>query len=147
MERLILNVHLRGKHALGHVEAALAKGLGLAPGNLPSVEAEDAETQPILLDHELSKSHRPRAFRTAVTAYVDPTSGLVARDLELGRILAKALLTDALAPVPDGEDPYQWLLIKPDGRVFEVSEVPDETEEADDVVIDDAPALLRPFAG
>ena len=94
----------------------------------------------------------------AALAYARDTGGPALRAMtfaERGALLkrmstalheARELLVDALAPRPDDDDPYPWLLVKPDGRTFVVSQTLDEGEEADDVVVDDAPAALKPWA-
>ncbi len=146
-DRTILNVHLRGAHSDDAVVAALSRGLAVDRERIRDIAAEDARTAPVLLDRAVAEAKRARAFRTTVSTYVDPAQGVttLGDDLALARLLARELLVDALAPLPESEDPYQWLLVKPDGRAFVVSQTVDD-DELDDVVVDDAPAALVPWA-
>lgn len=146
-ERTILNVHLRGAHSDEAVVGALSRGLAVGRERIRDIAADDARSAPVLLDRAVADAKRARAFRTTISTYVDPEQGVaLGDDLALARLLARELLVDALAPLPESDDPYQWLLVKPDGRTYVVSQKLDDSDEADDVVVDDAPAALVPWA-
>jgi hypothetical protein len=146
-ERTILNVHLRGAQTDDAIVGALARALALPREHIRDLSADDAAAAPLLLERGVADTKRARAFRTTISAYVDPSRGIaLGDDLALARVLARELLVDALAPHPDQDDPYQWILVKPDGRTFVVSQTLDEGDEADDVVVNDAPAALVPYA-
>jgi hypothetical protein len=146
-ERTILNVHLRGAQTDDAVVGALSRALGLPREHIRDLAADDVDGAAVLLERGVANTKRARAFRTTISAYVDPTQGVaLGDDLALARVLARELLVDALAPRPDDDDPYLWILVKPDGRTFVVSQTLDEGDEADDVVVNDAPAALKPWA-
>jgi hypothetical protein len=58
-------------------------------------------------------------------------------DLALAEHLARRFAQDALvSPPAGGEDPYQWLLVRPDGTIVNVTEIATDDDE-DGIVIAD----------
>lgn len=129
----ILTVHLR--HHVDEVElrAALAALLRI---DLADIAPLETASPALLVPYQYTA--RTRGFRSTIEVYAGrlPDSD-DNTDLRLAKSLAKRFAQDALITPPSGgDDPYRWLLVRPDGTSTEVAEVPpDEDEEDDGVVI------------
>jgi hypothetical protein len=129
----ILTVHLRERVSEEALRDELARLLGLAKEDLAPL---DAATPATLVPYQYTL--RARGFLVTIEVYAGrapesaPTS-----DLALAAHLARHFALDALvSPPAGGEDPYHWLLVRPDGTTANVTEVASDDDE-DGIVIAD----------
>ena len=127
----ILTVHLREHVPEEELRDALAKVFGVAKEKLALLE--DA-TPATLIPYQYTP--RSRGFLLTIEVYAGRASESGPKsDLALAARLAKHFAQDALiSPPAGGEDPYRWLLIRPDGTTINVAEIPSEGDE-DGIVI------------
>jgi hypothetical protein len=129
----ILTVHLRECVPEDALRDELAKLLGLAKEDLAPLEAATAATR---VPYQYTP--RRRGFRVTIEVYAGrvPASATTS-DLALAEQLARRFAQDALISPPAGsEDPYRWLLVRPDGTTANVTEVVLDDDE-DGIVIAD----------
>lgn len=90
----------------------LAKLLGLANEDLAPL---DAATPATLVPYQYTL--RARGFLVTIEVYAGRAPGSAPKsDLALAQHLAQHFAQDALVSPPrGGGDPYQWLLVRPDG--------------------------------
>jgi hypothetical protein len=109
----MLGVMLRDDIPSASILAVLRRSLGVTVVDFREYRAGD-----VLVEHV---SH-PRGFRTQLTVHIRPEVPLE-DDVALARLLASELGMDVLATPPEARDnPYEMLLVKPDGSVFVVHE-------------------------
>lgn len=127
----IIMVHLRGRVHETELRDELALLLGLSREDLAPLEAATPAT---LVPYQYTA--RARGFLSTIEVYAGQVLKTVPRtDLSVAAHLAKRFAQDALISPPGGsDDPYQWLLVRPDGTTAEVAEVPQDDDE-DGIVI------------
>jgi hypothetical protein len=110
----ILTVHLRERVPEEALRDELAKLLGLARADLAPL---DAATPATLVPYQYTP--RARGFLLTIEVYAGRAPKSAPRsDLALAEHLARRFAQDALvSPPAGGEDPYQWLLVRPDGTI------------------------------
>ncbi len=104
--------------------AEVVKGVKEATGATVDTEGDDAA---IIVEID----RYPIGFRTDVTLWVDPAQAtLPADDEALGLLLAKTFDEDVLVPPGplclDPPDPGEHLMVRPDGRMFDVFSTDDD---------------------
>jgi hypothetical protein len=129
----ILIVHLRERVPEETLRDELAKLLGLAKEDLVPIDAATATTR---VPYQYTP--RARGFQATIELYTGraPASAPTS-DLALAEHIARHFAQDVLiSPPAGGEDPYRWLLVRPDGTTADVAEIASDDEE-DAIVIAD----------
>jgi hypothetical protein len=130
----ILTVHLRERVPEEALRDELARLLGLSKEDLAPL---DAATPATLVPYQYTP--RARGFLVTIEVYAGRASESAPRsDLALAQQLARRFAQDALVSPLTGEDPYRWLLVRPDGTTANVTEVAPGDEEEDGIVISDS---------
>ncbi|MBI5501031.1 MAG: hypothetical protein HY907_12370 [Deltaproteobacteria bacterium] len=81
---------------------------------------------------------RSKGFRTSVSVVLVGRApvGWPRTDLELGKAVARFFSQDVVVDPADGDpNPFRWLLVRPDGSEFPVSEIPPEDDEDEDGIV------------
>jgi hypothetical protein len=127
----ILTVHLRDRVPEDALRDELAQLLGVSKGDIAPL---DTATPMTLVPYQYTT--RARGFLSTVEVYAGRVPESVARsELIVAEHLAKRFAQDALISPPAGsDDPYRWLLVRPDGTTANVTEVPPDDDE-DSIVI------------
>ena len=127
----ILTVHLRDRIAEDTLRHELAHLFGVSELHIAPLDAATPET---LVPYQYTE--RARGFLSTVEIYagrVPPSTAW--SDLIVAAHLAKKVTQDALIAPPDGSnDPYRWLLVRPDGTTAAVTEAPQHDDD-DGIVI------------
>lgn len=127
----ILTVHLRDRVSEDALRDELAQLLGLSKDDVVPL---DAATPITLVPYQYTA--RSRGFLSTIEVYAGraPESAS-SSDLALAQRLAQRFAQDALiSPPAEGDQPYRWLLVRPDGTTTSVTEVPQDDDE-DGIVI------------
>jgi hypothetical protein len=129
----ILTVHLRGRIREDELRDELAQLLGVSRENLAPL---DGATPATLVPYQYTQ--RARGFLSTIEVYAGRLPESVPRtDLGVAERLASRFAQDALISPPAGSnDPYRWLLVRPDGTTAEVSEVPQDEDEDGIVIVE-----------
>jgi hypothetical protein len=122
----ILTVHLREHIPEEALRDELAKLFGVAQQEMAPLDAATSATR---LPYQYTP--RARGFLSTIEVYAGqapeaaPTSALA-----LAEHLARRFAQDALvSPPAGGHDPYHWLLVRPDGTIVDVAELPSDDDE------------------
>jgi hypothetical protein len=123
-ESAILTVHLRDRVREDELRDELAQLLGLSIEDLAPL---DAATPATLVPYQYTM--RARGFLSTIEVYAGRVP-VPRTDLSVAERLAARFAQDALISPPGGsDDPYRWLLVRPDGTTAEVTEVPQDDED------------------
>lgn len=127
----IITVHLREHVSEDELRGELAQLLGVSKGDIVPL---DAATPATLVPYQYTV--RTRGFLSTVEVYAGRVPEAHPNlNLTVAEHLAKRFAQDALiSPPEDSDDPYRWLLVRPDGTTVKVTEVPPDDDE-DGIVI------------
>jgi hypothetical protein len=130
----ILTVHLRERVPEEALRDELARLLGLATEDLVPLEAATATSR---VPYQYTP--RVRGFQATIEVYVGraPASAPTS-ELAVAEHIARRFAQDVLiSPPAGGEDPYRWLLVRPDGTTANVAEIVSDDDDEDGIVIAD----------